>query len=441
MRGVSLRARVTLTGVAIVTVLVLAVNAFVYLSLRDRLLSNLELVLDAREQLAAELGREYEPEPLSERLDELGLRAVVRTPDGEVLHSRGVADPSERIPTGSEGGARLESRMVLLPDGSEVIVAASRGGIDETLERLLLLEAVGTVAAIGLAYALFSRLSGRILRPVRDVSTTARRISAGGSGERLTSRPHDGDLAEMVDAFNTMLDELEAALAGSRRFLADAAHQLRTPVAGMRASVGTLMRTDDGAERDRMLDHLARESARTSRLLSSLLRVARLDRAEPPTVEDVDLVAVAEEAVEHQRALAPQLDLAVRASGDVVARADAVSIREALGNLVDNAARHASSMVVVDLSRGERAVTIHVTDDGPGVPDHQRERIFERFVSLDGAGGSGLGLPIARAIAVLHGGGLACDDGGFALRLPAPGEAFGPPRDGPASEAANLRVR
>lgn len=436
-RRLPLRTRFTFTGVAIVTVLVLLVNAFVYLSLRDRLLTNLELVLDAREQLTTELARDLNAFTLSQRLDDLGLRAVVRTADGEVIHSRGIADPSDGIPTGTEGGAPLETRLVPLQDGGEAIVAASRGGIDETLERLLILEAIGTAVAVALAYGLFSRVSGRVLRPVRDVSTTARRIAAGGAGERLTSHPDDPELAEMVEAFNDMLDELEAAVDSSHRFLADAAHQLRTPIAGMRASVATLMRTEDPADRDRMMENIARESARTSRLLSSLLRVARLDQAETLTLRSVDLERIVEELVDNQRPVAPHLRFTVRTDGATTVIADESSIREAIANLIDNASRHATSLVDVEITGDGKDTVLRVADDGPGVPEHHRRRIFERFVSLDG-GGSGLGLPIAQGIAELHGGSVRCDDDGFVMRLAEPPD--GPPRDTDDHPSEHLRV-
>lgn len=426
LRPTSLRRRVVLSGVAVVAALVLALDVFVYLALRDLLLSNLESVLDAREELVRELlaAQPLPAHAVNVRLEDAGLRSVIRTPSGDVLASAG-APPFDRIPAGGEAEGGFSWRQLPLADGSELYVLASRGGIDDTLQRLLLLEAVGTLAVVALAYAVLDRSSAVVLRPVRDVAATARRIADGRTDERVPTRAEDEELRDMVAAFNEMVDELETALARSRaseatsrRFLADAAHQLRNPVAGVRATVASLLRSDDPEERERLLDNLARESARTSRLLSSLLRVARLDRREAPTLAPVSLDGVVEDVVAHQRTLSPRRRLDVVTSGDVTALADATAIHEAVANLVDNAARHAARAVRVELAGDIDHVEIRVVDDGPGLPDRDRERVFDRFVSLDGAGGSGLGLPIARGIAEAHGGTLDLRDGAFVLRLP-----------------------
>jgi signal transduction histidine kinase len=278
---------------------------------------------------------------------------------------------------------------------------------------------------IALAYGLFARLAARVLRPVRDVATTARGISRGRRDQRLVARENDDELQEMVAAFNDMLDALADALERSqdaeqvsRRFLADAAHQLRTPAAGIRASVGTMMRTEEGAEREQLLDNLAAESARMSRLLSSLLRVARLDSREAPSLTATRLAPMVDELVAHQRVRAPRLRFEVDGADDVVAEVDRESLGEAVANLLDNAARHAHQLVQVEVASDEEGTVIRIRDDGPGVAPDLRERIFDRFVSLDGGPGSGLGLPIARGIAEAHGGSLHHDGSAFVLRLP-----------------------
>jgi two-component system OmpR family sensor kinase len=425
-RPASLRRRVTLSGVAVVTVLVLALDVFVYVSLRDRMLSNLERVLDAREQLASGLATELDIREVARRLDELGVRSIVRTDEGREF--RNVAAPSfTQLPAAGreiDGGA-LAVRTVQHPDGATITVVASRAGIETTLDRLLLLEAVGTVAVVVLAWLLLARSSARVLRPIREVSSTARSIAEGRSDRRLVADGSDDELADMAAAFNDMLDALEAAIArsraseaSSRRFLADAAHQLRTPAAGIRASVGTLLRSDDPVERERLLDNLARESARMSRLLSSLLRVARLDSGEPATVQPVVLGDLVPELLERQRTLAPHLQLTVDGPDVPPVAGDRVSLGEALGNLLDNAARHARTAVHVTFDQDDGEVRTRIEDDGPGVPVTQRERIFDRFVSLRDGDGSGLGLPIARGIAEAHGGSLSYEDDAFVLRLP-----------------------
>ncbi|MBW3618807.1 MAG: HAMP domain-containing histidine kinase [Actinobacteria bacterium] len=427
LRPTSLRRRVTLSGVAIVTTLVLAFDVVVYLSLRDLMLSNLEDVLDAREQLARELLAEVgplPPEEVSRRLDEVGLRSVIRTVPGAVFSSEG-APAFDRLPAEVEDDGPYAWREFRLQDGSQLFILTSRGGTDATLNRLLFLEIVGTVTLVALAYALLDRASAVVLRPVRDVAGTARRIADGRIQERLPLRDDDLELADMVSAFNGMLDELEDALAHSqaaeatsRRFLADAAHQLRNPVAGIRATVASLLRSDDPGERDRLTDALAREVARVSRLLSSLLRVARLDSLEAPTFRPTPLDDIAAAVVEHHRTLAPLHRFDVRAEGDCTAEVDATAVHEALSNLVDNAARHAEGHVRVEVAGQDGHVEVAVADDGPGVPAADVGPIFDRFVTRDTAGGSGLGLPIARGIAEAHDGDLSYRDGRFVLRLP-----------------------
>lgn len=427
LQPASLRRRVTLSGVAIVASLVLLLDVVVFLSLRDLMLDNLEQVLDAREQLARELLAELGPLPLdevAERLDEAGLRSVIRTVPGAIFSSEG-APAFDRLPADMETEGSFAWRQLRLQDGSQLFILASRGGIDATLERLFLLEVIGTLAVVALAYALLDRVSAVVLRPVRDVAGTARRIADGRMEERLPLRADDEELADMVSAFNGMLDALEEALERSRsseetsrRFLADAAHQLRNPVAGIRATVASLLRTDDRDEQDRMIDALAREVARVSRLLSSLLRVARLDRLEAPTFRPAELADVVREVLDHQRALAPLRVFSVDVHGDTSAVVDEIAVHEAVTNLVDNATRHAAHAVTITVVGDDTAVEVAVADDGPGLAGADAERVFDRFVTLDDAGGSGLGLPIARGIAEAHGGTLVHERGRFVLRLP-----------------------
>lgn len=420
----SLRQRVTFAGVALVAVVVLALDVFVYLALRDRMLSELSRVLEARAQLVEGLSADLGPLPLAGRLQELGVRSIVRTPDGDE-HLSGGAPRFEQIPAGGRDGDVLAARHVPLADGVEVIVLASRGGIDTTLRRLLVLEVVGTAAAVAVAAIVLWRVSGRVLRPVGDVARTARDITGGDLTRRLEVHDQDDELGEMVAAFNDMLDALERSLErtrsselASRRFLADAAHQLRTPAAGIRASVATMLRTDSPEEREQLLDNLAAETARMSRLLSSLLRVARLDAGEPGTRAPVDVGHLARAIVDRRRPRYPSLRFEVAAPDPVEAVVDAQAIEEALDNLVDNASRFARATVSVAVEDEPDGARIVVDDDGPGVPVADRERIFQRFVSLDGAGGSGLGLSIARGIAEAHRGELVATDGGFVLWLP-----------------------
>lgn len=420
----------TILAVAIVAVLVVALDAFVYLSLRDRLEDNLHDVLVARADLSVELARQLPPRDLVQRLTSIGVPAVLRMPSGEEL----VADPATRrfveLPPGQQATIDPDSSGTLqraLPDGGTITVLASRSGVDGTLRRVLLLELVGSLVAVALSVVVLARMSRVVLRPLDRIVEIARRIGSGRDGGRLNPDRTDTELGRMAAAFDEMLDELERALeesrraeTRSRRFLADAAHQLRTPIAGIRASVETLLRDPDHRDRDRLLSNLASESARVGRLVGSLLRMAQLDRGSVVVREHVDVASLVRVEAERAREIAPGLDVRVDITSTDGTSADleTASIREAVANLLDNARRYAAARIEVDLTVTDSHLVLRVADDGPGVAEADRERVFERFVTLDDRGGSGLGLPIARGVARAHGGDLTYEQGGFVLRLP-----------------------
>ena len=261
--------------------------------------------------------------------------------------------------------------------------------------------------------------------PIRDATgavTGASAITRDITEHRWLATTLDSTLS----ALETALEEARASEARSRRFLADAAHQLRTPIAGIRACAETLLRGASTAERDRLLADLVRETSRASRLMASLLQMARLDQGEPLAPTACDLVALCRDEVERARLLAPDLEIVVSADGPGQPQLDPRATREIVANLLDNARRHARHRVEVMVGAAEGSVEVRVADDGAGVPPGMEEQIFDRFVSLDGRGGSGLGLAIARTLAEASGGGLAYEGGAFVLRFP-DGVSPGPP--------------
>lgn len=437
MQTPSLRLRFIAAVTVAWIVLVVSLDVFVFLSLRSQLLDSLDELLDTRAQLVLELSASLSPEELDARLTELGIPAVVIGPDG----SRLTADPaSPSLGTGPPApgdrlGEPVVTREVELDGGVTVQVQATRAGVERTMDRVLLLEIIGSVAVLSLMLVLLVRASRMLLGPIDTVVETARSIAAGRTKQRLRPDRPDTELGRMAVAFDEMLDSLEAAIeqsreaeadardaeARSRRFLADAAHQLRTPIAGLRASVDSLMRTSDPSQVERLLENLARETARTGRLVNSLLRVAELDRGGPIERTRVDLADIARAEVERSRILTPGLEIVIGGSdGPVEVDANGDAIAEALSNLLDNARRHALERVEVVVVESLDEAIVSVRDDGLPVPEGLEERVFERFASFDDRGGSGLGLPIARSIARSHGGDVVYTDRAFALRLPKP---------------------
>ncbi len=226
-------------------------------------------------------------------------------------------------------------------------------------------------------------------------------------------------LENTLESLESALQETRESEARSRRFLADAAHQLRTPIAGIRASAETLLRGSSPDDRDRLLLNVVRETSRASRVMTGLLRMARVDQGETLRYLPCDVVGLCAEEVERACSLAPDLEISVRSSTEPSYRPelDPNVVREILTNLLDNARRHAGQRIEVTVTPADDLVEIRVLDDGPGLCDDQVERVFERFVSLDGKGGSGLGLTIAKRLAEAHDGDLSYEQG-FVLRLP-----------------------
>ena len=228
-------------------------------------------------------------------------------------------------------------------------------------------------------------------------------------------------LVEVLARLRQRTREAVSAEQRSREFLASAAHQLRTPIAAVRAGVDALAVAGPRAlEGDDLLSGLARDADRAARLISSLLRVARLDEREAMPMRVADLASVAATEIDRAARRRPMitwdLHLAPTTGTDALCNPDAVG--EAIANLLDNAGRHARERVTLSLRQTESTLTLEIADDGDGLSSSLVGSAFDRFVSLDGCGGSGLGLPIARGICEAHGGTLRYEDGSFQLTIP-----------------------
>jgi signal transduction histidine kinase len=225
----------------------------------------------------------------------------------------------------------------------------------------------------------------------------------------------------LLAALRAALSAAQASEQKGREFLGMAAHQLRTPLAGIGTTAEALLLQGVEPHQEQLLAALASEAQRAGHLVADLLRVARLDLQEEFDRSPEAVDELCELELQRARALAPDLRFILERTedGPLVALVNRDAFREAIANLLDNGSRFAATTVGVRVGRGNGSVSVEVGDDGPGVPAGEQERIFERFVSLDGGGSTGLGLPIARTIIQRHEGHLRYEQGRFVVTVPA----------------------
>jgi signal transduction histidine kinase len=249
---------------------------------------------------------------------------------------------------------------------------------------------------------------------VEALRTGAEHITGTGAAERLPVPASGDEVHRLAVTLNDMVDRLDSARRRQRAFVADAAHELRSPLARIRAELEVDEAHPASADLGATHGSVLTETGRLQRLVDDLLLLARGDAGALDLTHagPVDLDDVVEQQVGTRRGKAgPRIDS--RAVGPVQVRGDAGQLTRAVANLLDNAVRHARSVVTVALAEEDGRAVLTVADDGPGIPSADRDRVFERFTRLDDArsadGGAGLGLAIARDIAERHGGGLALD--------------------------------
>ncbi|NGO09281.1 HAMP domain-containing histidine kinase [Streptomyces sp. HC44] len=333
-------------------------------------------------------------------------------------------DPGRPDSAGKRSGLTVYAAFPLDDDQADIaaLVTAAQAGAIPAL-------------ALALVPALFAARS--VLRPVRRLHHGAERIAAGELGTRLDAAGHD-ELADLTHSFNTMAHTLEKDAAelrrmeaGARRFAADVAHELRTPLAAMTAVTEVL--DEDAASGILPPDtadavQLVSEEIRTlARMVEDLMEVSRFDaNAAPVHLEEADLRTIAAKTLQ-LRGWAHDERVRADLADEVLVRADPRRIDVILANLITNALRHGRPPVTVTARTENNQAVVTVTDQGPGIPDEALPHVFERFYKADTARtrseGSGLGLAIAYENALLHGGTLTAanaPDGGaaFTLRLP-----------------------
>ncbi|MFI4943169.1 MAG: sensor histidine kinase [Burkholderiales bacterium] len=355
------------------------------------------------------------------------------------VNGDGVSDTGPAITTVEGAGLRFRLWRARHRHGNTAyLVGAAESLASFDAERAGLRRALlgGGLAALALATAGGLWIARRALRPLARMAVDARGITEHTPGARLQAPATRDELGVLGDAFNELLGRLEGALAQQRRFMADASHELRTPVSVARTAieVGLARSGRPEAEYRDSLRVVEGQIQRLSRLVEDMFTLARAD-AGPLPLEPAPLYLdeLVDGCAEDARLVAAPKGVEVRTSApdDVEAVGDERRLRQMLANLLDNAVRHTPSggSVHVELTVRPGAFEIAVSDGGPGVPESECLRIFERFVRLDAsrraADGAGLGLPIARTIAEAHGGSLVLarsDPSGstFLVRLPIP---------------------
>jgi len=379
----------------------------------DRYEETAEIFIDADgDALATPAGFADDPEPLptlppfpSEQADQLVGRIVTR---------------------GSDGGPDYRVLVQELPNGGYRVLAAPLSAVDATVSDLLrtVLITAGAVVLIGAATAWVVVRRG--LRPVDRMVDTATAIAGGDLSQRVDHRPDDrSELGRLAVALDDMLTQLEAAFAEREetqarleRFVGDASHELRTPVAAIRGYAELYRRggIEDDEALARAMGRIESESERVGSLVEDLLLLARLDEHRPLDKEAVDLSQLANDAVSDLRAVDPDRPVTLDADEPVVVDGDERRLRQVVANLLTNARVHtpAGTAVRVAVATEDGQARLTVTDEGPGIAAEDQPRLFERFYRADksrarASGGSGLGLSIVAGVVAAHGGRVELD--------------------------------
>ncbi|MEU6366923.1 ATP-binding protein [Streptomyces sp. NPDC046931] len=317
-------------------------------------------------------------------------------------------------------------RAVAMPartDGEPrtVYVAVPTAPVDRNLAALTAGLAIAVPPAVALLTGVVWLLTGRALRPVDALRGQTAEITTFDLGRRLDVPPAEDALGRLARTLNDLLARLDVATRQQRQFVADAAHELRSPLSSLHTQLEVAVRHPGSAGWDTRGPALIEESERLSRLVDDLLRLARLDARPQLRKRPVDLDEIVFHEVCHARLHTPLL-IDRHAVGAARVYGDGDALARVVRNLLDNSIRYAVVRIDVSLRVRDGTACLVVADDGPGIPAADRRRVFDRFTRLDGArardtGGSGLGLAIVRDIVAAHHGRVDIEDNAPGARV------------------------
>jgi len=450
MSRVPIRARLTAAFAAAMVLVLGATALFVYLSLLGDLDESIDVGLRVRADAVASLVEGSEPAPARSAPGALGEPdesfAAVVSRNGRVLDLSGAARAAPidaRVARRAEAGGvtfdrrvpgiEEETRVLARPaSGSPgaplVVVGQSLEERNETLDRLVAAFVVGGPVAVLLASLLGYALAAGGLAPVEAMRRRASEVSLTGGEDSLPLPAAHDEIRRLGETLNDMLERLRRSFERERRLVADASHELRTPVAVIKTELETALRTRDlGSEARASVLAAAEECDSLAQLAEDLLVVARAaDGKLPVRREPLEARSVLEDVRERftDRATGLRRTIRVDAPDHLSLSGDPLRLRQVLGNVVDNALRHGTGEVVLAARRTDHAVELEVSDEGAGFGEAIRARAFERFTRGDEArtrSGTGLGLAIVRAVAEAHDGNAQIAGGdGATVRISLP---------------------
>ncbi|WP_144763757.1 cell wall metabolism sensor histidine kinase WalK [Curtobacterium sp. 9128] len=415
----SVRARTTAAAVVLVSAALLVGSAAFVVVLRLVLVDGVRATAESGlEQASARV--ESDGAAAVDGYDDVLVQVIDR--DGRVVAHGDDADaPALSTDDGrrwTRDGERwlLVSDDVDLPDGTEatVVFGSSLESSDTATAAAGTLLALGVPVLVALMGIGTWIVVGRALRPVERIRAAVDAVGGDVRGSRVDVPDTGDEVARLAATMNGMLTRLERSAASQRRFVADASHELRSPIASARQHASVALAYPDRLAAGELAEVVLAENDRLAGLVDGLLVLSTLDERGVVGTRPVDLDDLAFAEVARIRAAAV---VAVDGSAVGAARVlgDERMLARVVRNLVDNAVRHAASRIAIGVRQEAATAVLTVEDDGSGIPASERERVFDRFVRLDegrsrDAGGSGLGLAIVRDVLTAHGGSVAVDD-------------------------------